>query len=135
MHVLISINFQQSPLGLSCFTSGRIFQEVRRPFVPYSHRSPEPARRVSLIHDDEPEVVSERLLRELIAEPKPAAEKLYAVWTCWTRAGKEQSLRALAVMLREALKLPELSPLARGYATVCLGWIMQARLSQAEIEA
>jgi hypothetical protein len=90
---------------------------------------------VTRTHEDAPEVVSGQILRELVAEPKSASEKLYAVWARWTRAGKEQSLQVLAVMLREALKLPELVPLARGYATVCLGWIMQGRLSQVEIEA
>src|ERR1700741_46345 len=41
----------ESPsLGLSCCASGRISYYVRRPFVPYSHDSPDRATRRSLIH-------------------------------------------------------------------------------------
>jgi len=89
----------------------------------------------AFINDDEPAIVIERLFGEILAEPKSGSEKLYAVWMEWTCAGKERSLQALAVMLRNALARPELGSRAHGYATICLTWIMQARLSLAEIEA
>ena len=38
-------------------------------------------------------------------------------------------------MLRELLRLPEFRPLPRGFASVCLGWIVQGRQSQDKIEA
>ncbi len=56
------------------------------------------------------------------------------MWTAWTRAGKDRCLQALGDMLHELLKLPELDPLPRGFASVCLGWIMQGRQSQGRIE-
>ena len=84
---------------------------------------------------DEPELVIERLFHELVAEPDSASWELYTVWTAWTRAGKDRCLQALGAMLHELLKLPELDPLPRGFASVCLGWIMQGRQSQGQIEA
>jgi hypothetical protein len=83
----------------------------------------------------EPARVIERLFHELVAEPDSATRELYSVWTAWSRARKNEFLQALGVMLRELLKLPELGPLARGFATLCLCWIMQGRLAQVELEA
>jgi len=83
---------------------------------------------------DEPELVIERLFHELVAEPDSAPGELYRVWTAWTRAGKDRCLQALGAMVQELLKLPELDPLSRGFASVCLGWIMQGRQSQGKIE-
>src|SRR5215469_3960765 len=84
---------------------------------------------------DEPNLIIERLFHELVAEPDSATGELYAIWTAWTRAGKDQFLQLLGMMLRELLKLPKLAPLARGFGTLCFGWIMQGRLAQVEIEA
>jgi tetratricopeptide (TPR) repeat protein len=87
------------------------------------------------IQGDKPELVIERLFHGLVAEPESASGELYTVWTAWTREGKDRCLQALGVMLHELLKLSELDPLARGFATLCLGWIMQGRQSQGKIEA
>src|ERR1700758_5102277 len=83
---------------------------------------------------DKPDIVIERLFHKLVAEPDSATGELYAVWAAWTRAGKEQFLQLLGMMLRELLKLPKLAPSARGFGTLCFGWIMQGRLAQVEIE-
>jgi hypothetical protein len=93
------------------------------------------ARAAACFQGDEAELMIERLFHELVAEPEAASGELYAVWTAWTRAGKDRYLQALGVMLHELLTLPELNPLSRGFASVCLGWIMQGRQSQVEIEA
>src|ERR1700730_8781686 len=84
---------------------------------------------------DKPELVIERLFHKLVAEPDSASAELYTVWAAWTRAGEDRCLQSLGMMLYELLKLPKLDPLSRGFATVCLGWIMQGRQSQVEIEA
>jgi tetratricopeptide (TPR) repeat protein len=92
-------------------------------------------KRADTAESEEPARVIERLFHELVAEPDSATGELYSVWTAWSRAGKDEFLQALGVMLRELLKLPDLGPLARGFATLCLGWIMQGRLAQVELEA
>jgi tetratricopeptide (TPR) repeat protein len=92
-------------------------------------------RAANFFQGEKLELVVERLFHKLVAEPNLAGEELYAVWICWTRTRKDQSLQALGIMLRELLKLPELGLLPRAYATVCLGWIMQDRLRNQEIDA
>ena len=117
-------------------------QRVDPPGIPchLAREEPDRFRRLSTraaacFQGDEPELVIERLFHELVAEPELLPGSFTRCGWLGPVQGRTDACKPLGVMLHELLKLPELDPLSRGFATVCLGWIMQGRQSQVEIEA